>query len=41
MQASSAGQQLQYEMFGSRNIPFLGDYNWIPLVERTDESLFG
>jgi hypothetical protein len=41
MQASSVGQQSQYEMFGSRNIPFLGDYNWIQLVELGDGSLFG
>ena len=41
MQASSVGQQPQYEMFGSRDIPFLGDYNWIQLVELGDGSLFG
>jgi hypothetical protein len=41
MQASSVGQQSQYEMFGSRDIPFLGDYNWIQLVELGDGSLFG
>lgn len=41
MLASSEGQQPQYEMFGSRNIPFLGDYNWIQLVELGDGSLFG
>lgn len=40
-QASSVGQQTQYEMFGSRNIPFLGDYNWIQLVDLGDGSLFG
>jgi hypothetical protein len=41
MQASSVGQQPQYEMFGARDIPFLGDYNWIQLVELGDGSLFG
>lgn len=41
MQASSVGQQPQYEMFGARDIPFLGDYNWIQLVEAGDGSLFG
>jgi hypothetical protein len=41
IRASSRGQQPQYEMFGSRNIPFLGDYNWIQLVELGDGSLFG
>ena len=40
-QASSVGQQPQYEMFGSRDIPFLGDYNWIQLIELGDGSLFG
>jgi hypothetical protein len=39
--ASSVGQQPQYEMFGSRNIPFLGDYNWIQLAQQADGSLFG
>jgi hypothetical protein len=39
--ASSVGQQPQYEMFGNRDIPFLGDYNWIQLVDLGDGSLFG
>jgi hypothetical protein len=29
---SSVGHQSQYEMFGERNIPFHGDYNWISLA---------
>ena len=29
---SSVGHQSQYEMFGSRDIPFHGDYNWISLA---------
>ena len=33
--------QSQYEMFGSRNIPFHGDYNWISLAERPDGTLIG
>jgi len=41
IQASSVGQQPQYEMFASASVPFLGDYNWIQLVERDDGSLFG
>ena len=40
-QASSQGQQPQYEMFGARSVPFLGDYNWIQFVELGDGSLFG
>lgn len=39
--ASSRGQQPQYEMFGSRSVPFLGDYNWIQLVDTGGGSLFG
>jgi hypothetical protein len=39
--ASTAGQQPQYEMFGAADVPFLGDYNWVQLVERRDGSLFG
>ncbi len=30
---SSVGHQSQYEMFGSRDIPFHGDYNWISLAD--------
>ena len=37
---SSVGQMPQYEMFASASVPFLGDYNWIDLVE-VDGSLFG
>ncbi|MBA2345155.1 MAG: exo-alpha-sialidase [Rubrobacter sp.] len=29
---SSTGHQSEYEMFGSRDIPFQGDYNWISLA---------
>ncbi len=32
IQVSSVGHQSQYEMFGSRDIPFHGDYNWISLA---------
>jgi hypothetical protein len=39
--ASSVGQMPQYEMFDSASVPFLGDYNWIDLIERNDGSLFG
>ncbi len=38
---SSASHQSAYEMFGSREIPFHGDYNWISLAEREDGTLFG
>ena len=39
--ASSEAQENQFEMFGAASVPFLGDYNWINLVERNDGSLFG
>ena len=39
--ASTVGQMPQYEMFDAADVPFLGDYNWIDLVQRTDGSLFG
>jgi hypothetical protein len=41
MRASDVAQEPQYEMFGSASVPFLGDYNWIQLVERANGSLFG
>ncbi len=37
---SEVGHQSQYEMFGSRQIPFHGDYNWISVAERADGSVF-
>lgn len=41
LKVSSVGHQPDYEMFGSRNTPFQGDYNWISLATRADGSLFG
>jgi hypothetical protein len=38
---SSATHQPSYEMFGNRNIPFQGDYNWIALAFDGATSLFG
>ena len=32
------GHQSQYEMFGSRDIPFHGDYNWISLANTDPEN---
>jgi hypothetical protein len=40
-QVSDVAHQPEYEMFGDRDIPFQGDYNWISLAERDDGSLFG
>jgi hypothetical protein len=39
--ASSVGQMPQYEMFDAVSVPFLGDYNWIDLVDNGDGSLSG
>ena len=33
MKVSDVGHQPQYEMFGNRDIPFQGDYNWISIVD--------
>jgi hypothetical protein len=41
VRVSSETQEIQYEMFGSRSIPFIGDYIWIQLAEQQDGSLFG
>ena len=39
---SSATHQPSYEMFGNRQIPFQGDYNWIALAfDGTTGNLFG
>jgi hypothetical protein len=35
---SSQGHQPQYEMFGDRQIPFQGDYNWISLANSQDSA---
>ena len=40
VQVSSEGHQSAYEMFGNRDIPFHGDYNWISLATDGD-TLFG
>ena len=37
---SSARQQIQYEMFDARSVPFIGDYNWVSLVG-TAEGISG
>ncbi len=41
MRVSSVAQQPQYELFDARSVPFLGDYNWIQLVDVGGGSLFG
>jgi hypothetical protein len=38
---SSTTHQPSYEMFGNRQIPFQGDYNWVALAFDSATSLFG
>ena len=40
-QASSRAHQSQYEMFGNRDIPFHGDYNWASLAPDGEGGLVG
>ncbi len=35
---SSQSHQSQYEMFGGRDVPFHGDYNWISLANTDPEN---
>jgi hypothetical protein len=41
VKVSDAGHQFEYEMFGDRQVPFQGDYNWIDLVRMASGRLFG
>jgi hypothetical protein len=36
VQVSSVGNQSDWEMFGNRQVPFYGDYNWVSLAESGD-----
>jgi len=38
---SSQGNQMQYEMFSNRDLPFYGDYNWISLARLPAGGLLG
>ena len=40
-EVASVRQQPQYEMFDAASVPFLGDYNWLQLVDTGGGSLFG
>jgi hypothetical protein len=33
LQVSDTAHQPQYEMFGNRQVPFQGDYNWVSIVD--------
>jgi hypothetical protein len=41
VQVSNEGHQSAYEMFGNRDIPFHGDYNWVALALDEVGELFG
>jgi hypothetical protein len=41
VEVSSEGHQSAYEMFGNRDIPFHGDYNWVALALDEAGALFG
>lgn len=41
VQVSDRAHQSQYEMFGDRNLPFHGDYNWISLAPDGAGGLVG
>lgn len=36
VRVSDVGHQPQYEMFGARDVPFQGDYNWISITDTGD-----
>jgi hypothetical protein len=36
IRVSDVGHQPNYEMFGARDLPFQGDYNWISIVDTGD-----
>lgn len=38
VKVSSVGHQSQFEMFGNRDIPFHGDYNWISLARNVQDD---
>lgn len=35
LKVSEVAHQPEYEMFGSRDVPFQGDYNWVSIAERS------
>jgi hypothetical protein len=39
LKVSNVAHQSQYEMFGARDLPFHGDYNWISLAEVGDDVI--
>jgi len=41
LRLSSAGNQMEYEMFDAASVPFYGDYNWLSLVAGPDGSVVG
>jgi hypothetical protein len=41
IRVSDVGHQPQYEMFGSRDVPFQGDYNWIAIADTNGATAGG
>jgi hypothetical protein len=41
IKVSDRGNQMQYEMFSNRDLPFYGDYNWINLARLPAGGLLG
>ena len=41
VKVSDVGHQPQYEMFGSRDVPFQGDYNWVSIADTNGAAAGG
>lgn len=41
VRVSDVGHQPQFEMFGSRSVPFQGDYNWISITDTNGSTAGG
>jgi hypothetical protein len=41
IKVSDVGHQPQYEMFGSRDVPFQGDYNWVAIADTNGAAAGG
>jgi hypothetical protein len=41
VRVSDQGHQPQYEMFGSRSVPFQGDYNWVSITDTNGAAAGG
>jgi hypothetical protein len=41
IKVSTVGHQPQYEMFGARDVPFQGDYNWVAIADTNGAAAGG